>query len=74
MTSHLPHLVLMAALALTLPLIAGCEQEGPAEEAGRKIDQQVEQLGEQLEQAREAATEAVEEAGDRLEQTTDTPR
>ncbi|AHF03191.1 hypothetical protein MARPU_04310 [Marichromatium purpuratum 984] len=68
-STHAPFALTIALLgALTL---TGCEQEGPAEEAGRKIDQQAEQVGQQLEQARDAVTEALEDAGDRLEQATD---
>lgn len=33
--------------------LAGCEQKGPAEEAGAKIDEAVEQAGEKLEEAGE---------------------
>lgn len=40
--------------------ITGCEQEGPAEQAGEEIDEAAEQ-----------AQEAVEEAGDEIEQKTD---
>lgn len=41
---------LMLASASLLALI-GCEQEGPAERAGEKIDEAVESAGERLEEA-----------------------
>lgn len=38
----------------------GCEQEGPAEKAGKQIDQTIEEAG-----------DAIEDAGDKIEETTD---
>lgn len=50
---------LLLALLLSMSM-AGCEQEGPAEEAGEEIDQAIEKAGDEL-----------EEAGDKLEEKTD---
>lgn len=61
-------------LSISLLLLAaggGCERDqGPAEQAGEKIDQTVEEAGQQLEQATEQAGEKLEEAGDRLREET----
>ncbi|MDZ7750617.1 MAG: hypothetical protein U5S82_02890 [Gammaproteobacteria bacterium] len=57
------HYVIAAAGALLLNL-AGCEEQGPAEEAGEEIDQMVEE-------GREGAGEAAEEAAEKLEEATD---
>ena len=46
---------------LTLGLIA-CEQEGPAERAGEKIDSAVKKAGEKIEQAGEKTQEAAKDA------------
>lgn len=50
-----------------LALVLGaCEQQGPMEEAGEKIDETVEKAGDKAE-------EAMEEAGDAMEDATDKP-
>ena len=46
--------VLAAALALTL---AGCNNDGPAENAGEKIDNSMDKMGNQIEDACEEAKE-----------------
>lgn len=43
-------LLLLLTLIFTLGM-AGCDNEGPAEKAGKKIDQTVEKAGEKIEQA-----------------------
>lgn len=52
------------ALMATLLLLSGCEQEGPAERAGEKLDAAVQD-------SESAVKDAVEEAGDKLEQAGD---
>lgn len=52
----------MAALALT-----GCREPGPAEEAGRDIDEAVEEARDALDELGEDAEEAVEEIEDRAD-------
>lgn len=43
---------LLLTLSLTLPLVlAACEQEGPAEEAGENVDQAVEDTGDAIDEA-----------------------
>lgn len=74
---------LWLTVALVCGVLAGCEQEGPAEKAGERIDEAVEQtrdaiddagqqgtmerMGEKLDQGMEEAGEAVEDAGDEME-------
>lgn len=41
-----------AAMLGSVLLLAGCEQEGPAERAGRTIDDSAERAGERMEQER----------------------
>lgn len=52
-----------AALVLGIALagLAGCEQEGPAERAGKAIDNAAEQAGEKIEKAGEKIRDAVED-------------
>ena len=56
--------VVMTAL---LAALAGCQkQEGPAETAGKKVDQAVEKAGEKIEEVKEKAGEKIEQAGQEL--------
>lgn len=50
---------LVAAFAFTL---AACEQEGPAERAGKALDNAVEQAGDKIENAGDKAKDALDEA------------
>ena len=40
--------------------LAACEKEGPAEKAGKKIDQTMEKMGDQIEDAGDKVKEATE--------------
>jgi hypothetical protein len=62
--------VLVAITALCVVMsVAGCEKEGPAERAGKKIDESVQRAGDDLERAGEKLDDAVREAGEKLEET-----
>lgn len=52
-------------------VLTGCEDQGPAEEAGEEIDEAVEDAEEELDEAAEEAGDAVEEAADEVEEETD---
>ena len=46
----------MLAAGLLIAVVAGCQkQQGPAEPAGRTVDQAVEKVGQQMEKAGEKA-------------------
>lgn len=45
----------------------GCEQEGPAERAGKEIDEAAEQAGEKVEELTEKSGEKLEEAGEKAQ-------
>ena len=45
------HIIALTLSALLLATLPACEKEGPAEQAGEKIDQAVESAGEKLEEA-----------------------
>ena len=47
--------------------LAGCQQEGTAEKAGKKVDQATESAGKKVEKVGEAVVEKVEKAGDYLD-------
>ncbi len=44
-------LVALPAMAAMLSMLAACQQEGPAERAGKQADQALEKLGQQVEKA-----------------------
>ena len=47
---------------------AACKKEGPAERAGKKIDETVEKAGEEMKEAAEKASDKMEEAGEKMEE------
>jgi hyperosmotically inducible protein len=51
--------VILCALVLVL---TQCHQEGPAEKAGKKVDQSIEKAGEKIEKVGEAISDKVEGA------------
>lgn len=58
-------LLVVFMLASVLGL-AACNQEGPAEKAGKKVDKAVVQADKKIEQATEQADKKIEKAGDEL--------
>ncbi|MGE0826806.1 MAG: hypothetical protein AB7G75_34645 [Candidatus Binatia bacterium] len=71
-------IALCVCAGLLMMLTAACEQEGPAERAGKQIDEAAENLSDAatqsqgpMEKAGEAVDKAVENAGDAVEQATD---
>lgn len=51
--------------------ISACENEGPAEKAGERVDEAIEETGDTMEEAAEEAGDELEEAADRVEEKTD---
>ena len=51
-------------------LISACESEGPAERAGEKIDQAIEETSEKIDDAAERTGEKIEEVGDTVREKT----
>ncbi len=62
-------IVLIGLLAFLGIGTLGCEQKGPAEKAGEKVDEAVEKADEKMEEADEKAGELMEEAGENLKET-----
>lgn len=59
---------LIASLALTFAFgMAGCEQKGPAEKTGQKIDQAAEKAGAKMEVAKESLGEKAERTGEYMD-------
>lgn len=63
--------VLAGLLLAALLLIAGCEDEGPAEQAGEEIDEAAEEAQDTAEDAADSAGDAIEEGADEAEDATD---
>lgn len=59
------HTLLMLSLALTLLLgggvLVGCEDQGPAEEAGEQIDETAEEAGDAMDDAADEVEESVDQ-------------
>jgi hypothetical protein len=58
-----------AGLAICILLIAlpGCQKEGPAERAGKEVDQAVEKAGNEVDKATEKVGEQIEKVGDSIQ-------
>jgi predicted component of type VI protein secretion system len=65
--------ILLTCFALTVGVgLAGCQQhEGPAEKAGKKIDQTVEKAGEAVNKAADKTGDAIKDAGDAVKEKTE---
>lgn len=61
------HLTTLAALLLTGLLLAGCENDGPAEEAGEALDNAAEDIRDGGESFGDSVEDAAEEVEDEIE-------
>lgn len=61
--------LLLVMLMLAFGLVA-CNQDGPAENAGEKIDNAAENFGDTMEDATDDAGDTLENAGDEMEEAT----
>ena len=62
------HTLLVACAAAVSLSMTACQKEGPAERAGKAIDQSAEKAGEKIESATDKAGEALERAGDKVKE------
>ncbi|NIC40869.1 hypothetical protein [Aquabacterium sp. A08] len=60
------------AMLVVLGALAGCQKkdEGPAEAAGKQIDQVIEKSGEKVDQATGAIGKSIEQAGQNMQDST----
>jgi len=62
-TINLKHLLVILLLAATIGVgVTGCEADGPAEEAGERIDNMAEDAQEEMEDAADDVEDAVDDA------------
>jgi hypothetical protein len=57
---------LMFCIGLMMVSVTACKKEGPAERAGRNIDEAVDKAGKQIDRSASKAGEKIEEAGKKL--------
>jgi predicted small lipoprotein YifL len=60
--ARMNHWQLAVALGFTLSLLAGCEQKGPAQKAGEKVDKAIDQTGKAIQDTAKEAEKKVKEA------------
>jgi hypothetical protein len=60
--ARMNHWQLAVALGLALSLVAGCEQKGPAQKVGEKVDKAVDQTGKTIQDTAKEAEKKVKEA------------
>jgi hyperosmotically inducible protein len=63
----LPNRVLVTICLSAVLGLAGCEQEGTAEKAGKKLDQATEKAGEKIEGAKESVIDKTQTAGEYID-------
>ena len=61
----------LLAVGILLFTMAGCEKEGPAEQAGEQIDDAVDTMQDKADDASDKAMDQLEQAGDKIEEATD---
>ena len=57
---------IVLVLTVGITLLAGCEQKGPMEKAGQKVDKAVEGMGKDMKKAGEKIGEGLEDAGKKV--------
>ena len=60
--ARMNHWQLAVALGFALSLLAGCEQKGPAQKAGEKVDKAIDQTGKSIQDAAKEAEKKAKEA------------
>ncbi len=68
--SILKKIVLVLFSCMIIVSFTACKKEGPAERAGKKIDEAVEKTGEKIKESAEKAGDKIEEAGDKVKEST----
>ncbi|MFI5327023.1 MAG: hypothetical protein ACHQ7H_12370 [Candidatus Rokuibacteriota bacterium] len=63
-------LQVMGALGLALSMLVGCEQPGPAQKAGEKVDKAVDQAGKTMQKAGDKVEDAAKDAEKKIKEAT----
>jgi hyperosmotically inducible protein len=68
--SILKNIILVFFSIMIIVSLTACKKEGPAERAGRKIDETVEKTGDKIKESTEKAGHKIEETGDKVKEST----
>ena len=68
--SILKNIILVFFSCMIIVFFTACKKEGPAERAGKKIDETVEKAGEKIKESAEKAGDKIEEAGEKVKEST----
>jgi hypothetical protein len=68
--SILKKIILLFFSCMIIVSFTACKKEGPAERAGKKIDEAVEKAGEKTKDAVEKAGDKIKEVGDKVKEST----
>jgi hypothetical protein len=68
--SILKNIMLVFFSCMIIVSFIACKKEGPAERAGKKIDETVEKAGEKIKESAEKAGDKIEEAGEKVKEST----
>jgi hyperosmotically inducible protein len=66
----LKNIILVIFSCMIIVSFTACKKEGPAERAGKKIDETVEKAGEKIKESAEKAGDKIEEAGEKVKEST----
>lgn len=61
---------LMLCIGLIMVSVSACKKEGPAERAGRNIDEALDKAGKKIDRSAGKAAEKIEETGKKLKDST----
>jgi uncharacterized lipoprotein YehR (DUF1307 family) len=68
--SILKNCVLVLFSCMIIISFTACKKEGPAERAGKKMDETIEKAGDKIKESAEKAGDKIEEAGDKVKEST----
>jgi hypothetical protein len=68
--SILKNISLVIVSCMLIVSFTSCKKEGPAERAGKKIDQTIEKSRDRIKESTEKAGDKIEEAGDKVKEST----
>jgi hypothetical protein len=68
--SILKNIILVFISSMIIVSFTACKKEGPAERAGKKIDETVEKAGDKIKESAEKAGDKMGEAGEKVKEST----
>jgi hyperosmotically inducible periplasmic protein len=68
--SILKKIIMVFFSCMIIVSFTACKKEGPAERAGKKVDETVEKAGEKIKESAEKAGDKIEKAGEKVKEAT----